>query len=205
MSRNVWVLAFICLMLAVPALAGGIEVTPTLGYRWGGEFGDLTLDGKAAELSLDDSEAYGLIFTFPVTSRVDFEFRWSRQSTDLEVFPAHLVAPDETTADSFLGGIVVFFPVESKTIRPFMNVELGATQFDVGNGFSGDAAFAFAVGGGSKFYFGDHFGLRVQASYLNGTIPGDQTIFCSAEHCYESISRNTTAQIELTTGFVFRF
>jgi hypothetical protein len=201
----VWVLAFVCLLTSVPALAGGIEVTPTLGYRWGGEFDNLTLDGTGAELVLDDAEEYGLIFTFPVTSRVDFEFRWSQQSTDLEPTLANVEAPTDLTSDSYLGGIVVFFPVESKTIRPFVNFELGATQFDVNNGFSADTGFAYAIGGGSKFYFGDRFGLRVQASYLTGTIPAGQGIFCKSDYCYEGSSRNSVSQVELTTGFVFRF
>jgi hypothetical protein len=143
--------------------------------------------------------------TFPISSRVDFEFRWSHQATDLTPSLDHVAGPTELSSDSYLGGIVVFFPVDSEVAKPFLNFELGATQYDVNNGFSGDSGFAYAVGGGSKFYFGEHFGLRVQGSYLSGNIPGGQDVFCSADACYAGTARNSVGQFELTTGVVFKF
>lgn len=205
MRKNVLILAFVCLLVPVFALAGEIELTPTIGYRWSGDFSHLSLDGQAAELSLGDSEEYGLIATFPITDRLDFEFRWSHQGTDLSPSPADVVAPSRVSADTYLGGVVFFFPVESKEVRPFLNVEIGATQYDVNHGFSGNSGFAYAVGGGSKFYLSDHFGLRAQASYLSGNIPGGHDVFCSAEGCYTGTSRNSVGQFELTTGVIFKF
>lgn len=205
MKRNVWILAFVCLLIPVSALAASIELTPTIGYRWGGEFSHLSLEGEAAEFSLDDSEEYGLIATFPVTPRIDFEFRWSHQGTDLTATPADAVGPTHVSADTYLGGLVFFIPVKSKTARPFLNVELGTTNYDMNDGFAGDAGFTYAVGGGSKFYFGDHFGLRVQGSYLSGNIPAGQDPICGPAGCYTATSRNSVGQFELTTGVIFKF
>lgn len=205
MKRNVWIPAVVCLFLAVPALAGDIELTPTIGYRFGGDFEHLSLNGTPADLSLDDGEEYGLIVTFPVSSRVDLEFRWSHQGTDLTPSIDHVAAPTELSSDSYLGGVVVFFPVKNEAVKPFINFELGATQYDANNGFAGDAGFTYAVGGGSKFYFGDHFGVRVQGSYLSGNIPGGQDVFCNADVCYTGTARNSVGQFEVTTGVVFKF
>lgn len=205
MSRNIPILAVVCLVFAVPALAGDVELTPTIGYRWGGDFDHLSLNGVPADISVDDGEEFGLIVTLPVSSRIDLEFRWSHQGTDLTPGLDAVDAPTEMSADTYLGGLVYKFPVKSEVVKPFLNVELGSTQFDVNNDFSGDAGFAFAVGGGSKFYFGDHFGVRVQGSYLSGNIPGGQDVFCKGDLCYTGTSRNSVGQFELTTGFVFKF
>jgi hypothetical protein len=204
-KKRVWIVAFVCLLLAVPALAGGFELTPTIGYRSGGDFSHLSFNGEPAEFSLDDGEEYGLIATFPITHRLDFEFRWTHQGTDLSPTQVHAVGPNHVSTDSYLGGLVFFIPVDSKVVRPFLNVEIGATQFDVNEGFTGEAGFAYALGGGSKFYLGDHFGLRVQGSYLSGNIPGGHDVFCSADGCYSGTSRNSVGQFELTGGVIFRF
>lgn len=205
MNRNVWMPAVICFLLAVPALAGDIELTPTIGYRWGGDFDHLSLDGAAADISLDDSEEYGLILTLPVTTKVDLEFRWSHQGTDLDPSLGHVAAPTELSSDSYLVGVAIFFPVDSEVVKPFMNLEIGTTQYDVNNDFTGDAGFTYAIGGGSKFYFAEHFGLRVQGSYLSGNIPGGQDVFCNFNGCYTGTARNSVGQFELTGGVVFRF
>ncbi len=205
-NRKVWVLAFVCALGAVSALASGIEVTPTVGYRFEGEFNHLSVDGTSAKLQLDDAEEYGIIVSFPVTKRVDFEVRWSRQDVDVSSSLPFAPAPQELTNDTILGGLLVYFPVDHKVVKPFMNFEMGTTQFDADNGFSAESGFAFAVGGGSKFLFSDHFGVRVQGSYLSSNVPAGRDIFCRGDgRCYTGTSRNSVNQFELTTGFIFRF
>ena len=149
--RNVWVFSIVCVLVSGSALASGIEVTPTVGYRWDGDFDHLSLGGTNGELSLEDSEEYGLILSFPVTKRVDFEFRWSQQTTDLASGFGHASAPQELTSSSYLGGILVDFPVKSEVVRPFMNFEIGATQFDPGHSFTGQSGFSFGFHQTSEF------------------------------------------------------
>ncbi|MGK2857385.1 MAG: outer membrane beta-barrel protein [Thermoanaerobaculia bacterium] len=209
MSRNVWIFAIVCVLISGSALAGelsGIEITPTIGYRWSGDFDHLSMEGTPGEIALDDAEEYGLILSFPVTKRVDVEFRWTQQSADLESAFANDATPPDLKSDSYLAGVAVFFPVESKAIKPYVNFELGVTQFDVSDEFSSQSAFAYAIGGGSKFYLGERFGIRVQGSYLSSNIPGGRDIFCSANGtCFSGTSRNSVSQLELTGGFIFRF
>lgn len=205
-SRNVWVFAIVCVLISGSALASGIEVTPTIGYRFTGDFDHLSFEGTPGELSLDDGEEFGLILGFPVTERVAIEFRWTQQSTDLESSFGSIPAPSELDSDTYLAGVVVMFPVKSEVVRPFVNFELGATQFDVGDHYSTQSGFAYAIGGGSKFLFSKRFGVRVQGSYLSGNIPGGRDVFCDAAgNCFAATSRNSVNQFELSGGFIFRF
>lgn len=206
MSRNVWVFAIVCVLISGSALASGIEVTPTIGYRFSGDFDHLSYEGTIGELSLDDAEEFGLIVGFPVTERVAFEVRWTRSSTDLGSSFGSIQAPSELDTDTYLAGILVNFPVESEVVLPFVNFEIGATQFDVGDHFSTQSGFAYAIGGGSKFLFSERFGVRVQGSYLSGNIVGGRDVFCDASgNCFAATSRNSVNQFELTGGFIFRF
>lgn len=206
MRRNVWVFAVVCILVSGSALAGDIELTPTIGYRFEGEFSNLSFEGTRGDLELDDAEEFGLIAGFPMTDRLAVEFRWSQQTADLASSFGSLPAPSEVRSNTYLMGLLIGFPVKSEVVRPFMNVEIGTTEFNVDNGFSSKAGFTWGVGGGSKFLFGDHFGVRVQGSYLSGNIPGGRDIFCdSSGDCFTATSRNSVGQFELISGFIFRF
>lgn len=189
--------------VAMPAFAQpSIEITPTIGYVFGGSFDELIAPGLGnASVNIDDSESYGLIFDIG-NDRNAFEFTWMHQSTDLstnsEAFPLF-----DYASDNFQFGYLYYF--SDGATKPFMNFSLGWTDFDI-DGQDGDSRFSGAIGAGVSHYFNDRFGLRFQARWIPTYVNTDEAyIVCDPfGYCWAVGDDNYLYQTEVSLGLIIK-
>lgn len=203
MVRKVAILLAIVALGASGALAQSIEVTPSIGYRFGGDFDDLGNADARGDASLDDSETYGISLDFMTRDGWGIEVNWSTQSPRLKTSDS--IIPDgrfDAKMSTFQVGYIHQFRRDT-TIQPFFLATVGGAQLKVqgetNNGFS------FAAAGGAKFYLGDHFGIRLQGTLMNTRFTSADTFVCSDTVCYGLTDANMPLQFEASAGLIVRF
>jgi hypothetical protein len=203
MVRKVAILLAILALGATGALAQSVEVTPSIGYRFGGNFDDVGNANARGDASLDDSETYGISFDFITRDGWGIEVNWSTQSPTLDTSDS--IIPDGrfgARMTTFQVGYIHQFRRDTST-QPFFLATVGGAQLKVqgetNNGFS------YAAAGGAKFYFGDHFGLRLQGTLMHTRFSSADTFVCSDTTCYGLTEPNMPLQFEASAGLIFRF
>lgn len=202
MSRTIAPLTIVLLLCAGSALAQSVEITPTFGYVFGGDLDNVSNGDEDGELNIEDSEEFGLTADFMTREGWGLELLWMKQSSNIEG-PSDFFqdSPGASVSTFHIGGIYQFR--RGTSIQPFVVGTMGASQLDSGgrthNGFS------YAGGGGAKFYFGDHFGIRVEGSMSNTHYSSDDEIVCDDVVCYGMTDNNNVLQFHAKAGFIFRF
>jgi hypothetical protein len=195
----VTIFLFLC---AGAALGQSVEITPTFGYVFGGDLDDVYSNFESGKLNLGDSEEYGISADFMTRDGWGVELLWMRQGTDLDGADDFFHDKANASMNVFhIGGIYQFR--RGTTMQPFVVGTLGGTQLKAGglthNGFS------YAGGGGVKFYFGNHFGARLQGSISNTHFGADDEIVCTDDVCYGLSDTNNVMQFHAQAGFIFKF
>ena len=202
MMRKATIFSAFLLLLAGSALAQSVEITPTFGYVFGGDLDDVSVGDDLGELNIEDSEELGISADFMTRDGWGVELFWMKQSSDIS-------GPDDFFQDKagasvnvfHIGGIYQFR--RGTSIQPFVVGTLGGSQLKTGgtthNGFS------YAAGGGAKFYFGNHFGVRLQGSLGNTHYSQDDEIICGDDVCYGLTDSNNVFQLHAQVGLIFKF
>lgn len=207
LRKLVFAAVLITLTIAPNAFADDkFEVTPFIGYRFGGDFDDIydpTLTYRAVDIS--ESEAYGLIFDINMGENAQIELSWSRQDTSLtgKQYNGPDVDLTDTTVDYWHIGGNLLFGDSLDDARGFLAFSLGGTHFSPDN-FSGETQFSFGFGGGVKFYFSDLFGVRLQGKLLSTYVNSSTDWWCSY-NCWTVSTGNYVLQAEIDAGLIFRF
>ncbi len=154
------------LLLLVPTVAlaqQGFEITPFYGYTWGGSIEAEDNALFAYDVEVDDSEAYGITFDFPVSRGLKVELLASRQSTQL-IEDEEMFGPDFALVDVDVSyyhvGVLYQWDTNSR-IEPYVAGGLGVGMLEVDYpGVSDEDDFSASFAGGFKLYFSPHVGLR---------------------------------------------
>ncbi len=182
------------------------EATPYAGYRMGGSFDDQ--DGTR-DFDLDDASAAGLIINGRVEENTQWEVLYGRQSTSVDT--AGLFVDDpvlDIDVDYFhIGGTYLF---EGTSVRPFIALTLGVTQFSPApSGFDSERFFSASFGGGWQLNATKRLGLRLEARAFTSFLDNDSELFCESGpvggSCLAIVDSNTLTQWEARAGLVFRF
>jgi len=206
MRKSVTLSLGILLLLALPLAAQPkMELTPFIGYTFGGSFDELGVsDATVESVNVNDSTSYGLIFDIGNENGA-FEFTWSRLETDLEgrggVADGLKV---DYSQDNFQFGYIGYFGGDSPETKAFWTGSLGFTDFDVA-GQSSDTKFSAALGVGLRHDFNDRIGVRVQARWIPSYINTDDVgVVCDPYFCYTVGDDNYLYQTEVSAGLVFK-
>jgi hypothetical protein len=163
---------FVVCLLLLPALPGAamaqtrrFELTPTVGYRFKGEFtADSDLFNRNLDVRVDDTATYGLIFDVPLTENWQLELLANRQNSSF-IVDEGLFTPErnlgDVTIDYFNAGFL--FQWGPGQVNGFVSGGVGLARIDpdfpeveAENRFSGN------LGGGVKILFGPNVGLRLE-------------------------------------------
>ncbi len=135
-----------------------VEISPTIGYLWGGDLWDRQTEGPS--LSIGDHLEYGVRAGWVASPHWAFEFDWTRVPTRLEFSP---FLPSVPLDIDYLTPRVVY-DFCSGAIRPYLAGGLGGAIFDQPSGTAGYFTVTFAAG--VKAFFTPQFGVRVEARGL---------------------------------------
>jgi Outer membrane protein beta-barrel domain len=188
--------------LADDAAAGynAFEITPFVGYMFGGEFED-PVDG--ADRDLDSATNVGVILDYAIESWRQYELLYSMQSTQLEG-----VAPVDMDVQYLqIGGAVSY--EESTRVIPYFGMTVGATHFSPDEtGLDDETRLSFSVAGGVRVPITEHIGVRFDARAFVTLLDTDGEIFCvssAGATCRIQAKSDTFLQYAATLGVIVGF
>ena len=183
------------------------ELTPLVGYRWGGQISGEDNVFFETDLEVNDSEIFGLIFEIPLSSNFQLELLANRQSTELG-FDQGLFGGTFDVADITLDYYHVGFLMQTtdNDVVPFFVASAGITRLDPDiPGADSEERFSMSLGGGVKVFFNDHFGLRFEGrGYFTIIDDYDSGCYDDCCGCYDYYGEGTyLSQGEGSVGLIF--
>jgi hypothetical protein len=206
--------AAVAALAAAPAAAQGydghrFELTPHVGYRWGGE---ITGDDNVlfeTDLEVNDGEAFGLTFDIPLSSNFQLELLAQRQDTELG-FDEGLFGGSFDVADITVDYYHVGFVAQTtdNDVVPFFVISAGVTRLDPDVPEADtEERFSMGLGGGVKIFFSEHVGMRFEGrgfftvidDYDSGCFDDDDC--CGCDDYYDDGTYLTQGQA--SAGLIF--
>ena len=188
-------------MLAPSAQAQTVEVTPFVGYRFGGDLYEMA---TATPLDGDGAPVIGGMVDVFVQRRTSFSFIYSHQETQVDIADAWgtSVGTTRLSVDHWhVGGTQEF---DEGGVKPFLSGSLGLTRF--GSASESEMRFSMAGGGGVKLmpsrYVGARLDGRVYAVFADGDSTGS---ICTPGTCLVGLRVSVVWQAEFTAGIVVAF
>lgn len=192
---------------AAPSRAQGkFEIQPFVGYKFGGGTDVAPNFLGVNRINFDSSIDYGVTATYNASEHFGVEFLWNRQPTNATAsysgggtYPAKV----GVNLDQYHGDFLYSF--HKGKLEPFILVGVGATN--ISGAGSSTTKFSWGVGGGVKYFFSEHLGVRAQMrytpTYLYSTNGG---VWCNWwGYCFVVPNDHFLNQGEVTTGIVLRF
>jgi opacity protein-like surface antigen len=191
-------LAVALLLGAAPARAQSVQITPFVGYAFGGSVRDTVLEESR---SFDAALDYGGTLSFPIGESWRFELLYSRQETKLA---GGLGSSFDVTIERYMGG----FQEEKGegNVRWFGTFWLGATRFVPGlGGYDSKTKFGAALGLGVKTFPVKNVGLRLEARGFYTLVKGEGGAFCANGTCLFAFSGTGLWQGDVSAGLILAF
>jgi len=213
MNKGIRVLIVLSLLSAVSLLwgQGGFELTPMVGYRFGGniDLKDPVLNPNVRKLEIESNSTYGVALNHGVHDNVQVEFQWSRQDTHVN----GVSRPNNTTTRLFGAYLdqyhfnFLLHPADTGSHpHPFFVAGLGFTNFVPRARLSDKTQFSFELGGGLKYFFVPRVGLRLEAKWTPTHVKSNEEWFCNGfNQCFSVSDPIYAQQGEVSTGIIFRF
>jgi hypothetical protein len=202
------ILAMFCALtfISLPSMAKQaleLEITPLIGYRFGGDF-DTSKDAIHNRVELKDETSYGLLTAWSFDRKRQGEFLISHYNTNFSEsndFSASNTGLGITYAH--LGGNV---PISEGPVPFYLTGGLGLTHLAPSdNQLSNETRFSLNVGLASKIDLSERLKLRLDSRIYGTFFNSDSAIFCDAEVCAIYISSNIWVQTEVSVGLTYRF
>jgi len=159
-------------LAAAIALLGGalganaqpaIEITPTVGFRWGGEVraeDTTTLDRDA---DLEEGHSVGLVVDIPVSEHLQIELLADHQRTGLDSSTLFGPRDGEFDLDVDYYHVGALYQWKAKSVTPYVVGSIGIADLDPKDGFnSGTRRFSTSFGGGVKVPLSPHLAVRFE-------------------------------------------
>jgi len=180
-----------------------VEVTPLIGYRFGGDF-DTTKDKVHNRIELSEDTSYGLLTAWSFDRKRQGEFLISHYNTNFsqsDDFSASNTGLGITYAH--LGGNV---PLSEGPIPFYMTGGFGLTHLDPSDSqLSNETRFSVNIGLATKIELSERVSLRLDSRIYGTFFNSDSAIFCDVETCAIYISSDIWFQSEVSAGITYRF
>jgi hypothetical protein len=190
-----------CLSIPVNGSAQTVEISPVVGYRFGGDFFELVTNQR---VDLDGAPAAGLVVNVPLHDGLQVEALFTHQEARITI-PPSLLGPASQwriTVDHWQAGGLQEFG--STRARPFLTGLLGLTRYAADG--DDEIRFTLSAGGGVKLFplrrVAARFDGRVFATFVD--VDG-RAIACSPGICLVAFNAQIVWQAEFTAGVTVIF
>ncbi len=203
-------IVFISGLFFTMTLQAKTEITPIFGYRFGGEFTDITAVSK---LKVTDDNIAGFLVSFDKDARAQYEFLYSHQSSRLKTNASvgNNILFDMDIDYIQIGGTALWPELwpelrHQDKVTPFLAGGLGLTHMspDI-SGSDSATRFSFNIGGGLKWFLNDRIGIRLEVRAYGTLFDNGSAIFCSNGNCDISVTGNLFSQFETNIGVFGHF
>jgi len=199
------------LLLACPVIAktlntlksSSFEVTPLIGYRFGGDF-DVANDMANSKVKLIEDVSYGLLTAWRYDRLRQGEFLISHYNSKFSQHSDFLPSKDELGVTyAHVGGNVA---ISQGLIPLYVTGGLGLTHFSPQDkNLDNETRFSANIGLTAKIQLSEQLSFQL-AGRLYGTIfNSNSSIFCNQANCLISISSDIWTQTEVMAGLSFAF
>jgi len=176
-------------------------------------------DANHGSIQVNSSFNMGATFSINLNELDAIEGHWQRQFTEGRL-PAPIADPHSSGSmtpfnlniDQIHCNFLHHYRIADPSVMPYVMAGLGATTYyGSGDGRSESKSyFSFALGGGVKYYFSRHFGLRGEARWSPTVLSAsDSNFWCSiggaGANCVIGLKTSLQHQLDLTGGIVLRF
>jgi len=188
----------------------GFEITPFGGTRFGGviDLSNTNAPTNVDYLTIRSTWDYGAMLDVDLFPHAQAEFMWNNQPTVLgeHVPGAGSTRLSEADLDMFQWSFLYEFLQPGSKFQPYAVGGIGFTSYNT-NGIIGlGNEFAFNLGGGVKYFFDPHFGVRVEARFSPSRTTQGVGVYCDPFYgCYPAQVSNYAHQGQANVGLIFRF
>jgi|SRR3954471_746722 len=194
----------VALLVCYPtvAFAQTVEVSPFVGYRFGGGFFERVTNQP---VDLDGAPVLGGVLNVAMHDGLWFEGLFTHQDARVDVPTGPFSQPTQwriTVDHWFAGGLQEFG--ESRVVRPFLTGLLGLTRYAAAG--DNEIRFAIGAGGGVKLRPTRHLGARLDGRVFTtfADING-RAIACSPGLCLVALEADVVWQAEFSAGLIIAF
>jgi hypothetical protein len=218
-----WMVVCLFLMSSLQAMAQSgqstrdlrWEVSPFVGYETHGSYPIDATSSNAGQVAptvdriqVDGAMSYGAMLDYAINQNLQFEFLYARNPTTYsqhDFFTDQTTAIYDSTVNTFQWGALLQFRADQK-LRPYVAGGLGFVHEGNSNLNPNRTAFAYNIGGGTKYFVNDHFGFRGDLRFLPTYGNSGQGIQCNYfGSCYNATVRNYEKRVNFSGGIIFRF
>jgi hypothetical protein len=178
---------------AAPAAAEGWEIVPSIGYRTGGEFQEIST-GRTPDL--EPTVIFGLAANREIHPGAFIGGVWSRQPSEIQGF-------DKDVAVDYLHFQGIYEPKPDAKAGGYVLASAGLT-FLSSPGTSSEVYMSLSAGGGGRFRLTPSISLKLEARAWASIVSGGTTVLCDGG-CTFQISGTGLFQMEASTGLAFAF
>lgn len=184
--------------------ANSFEVTPLVGYRFGGDFEASDEASSTSKIKLSEEINYGLLFAWNFDQKRQGEFLINHYNSQFSQAIDPLASNNNISITyAHIGGNV---PISDGYLPVYVTGGLGLTHMSPEDSLLDDETrFSMNIGLATKIPVSEHlslrFGGRIYATFFNS----DSRIFCNEDNCAISISSDLWIQSEVNAGLTFTF
>lgn len=196
------VLSLIFLLTQSVEAQPGITLEGFGGWLWTGKA------GYNSNIKVDDKGNYGVRAGVSAIPQTVVEFEWNHTETTLHWYD--LVQQENQITPVTANYYMLGFNKElmDAPVVPFGLLNLGVMNLKgqtISSGSFSENWFAVGLGGGLKYYFSDHVGIRLQARLLLPMQFAGLGVGCGTGGCGAGVSTyTTTIQGDFTGGIILK-
>jgi len=193
----------------VSATEASLEVTPFIGYRFGGDFDVNSPENVGfSTIKLQEETSYGLLVAWPFEKKQQGEFLISHYNTN---FTGSALASEESSLNDTGLGISYFHlggnvPISGGALPLWVTGGIGLTHLSPDDTeLTDETRFSLNIGLNTQLALSDKVSLRLGGRIYGTFFNSDSAIFCGTEACKVYISSNLWIQSEVNAGLTFKF
>lgn len=192
---------------AAYAQQGKVEITPWVGYRWGG--GMSTIAG-VHQFDTKEDMSYGLSLDVATSRQSEVNLYWSHFAGDWEAKFDSGLSPI-IGKNTLTGGPIkwdniqlngTWFGGRSLVTRPYLSMGLGGSVLS-GDNIDTHGFFTVNIGAGIKRQLGEKLALRIDGRWFPTWITTGTGVWCDPWYCYTVGSGEYYDQFQLGAGLSY--